>query len=59
MVAMAQRLGMSVVAEGVEEEGQLDRLREWGCDTFQGFLFSPPLSADDLGGLLQAQEERA
>lgn len=56
MVAMAQRLGMSVVAEGVEEEGQLDRLREWGCDTFQGFLFSPPLSAEDLGRLLQAQE---
>jgi diguanylate cyclase (GGDEF)-like protein len=59
MVAMAQRLGMSVVAEGVEEEGQLHRLREWGCDTFQGFLFSPPLSPEELGELLQAQESRA
>jgi diguanylate cyclase (GGDEF)-like protein len=58
MVAMAQRLGMSVVAEGVEEEGQLRRLREWGCDTFQGFLFSPPLAPEELGGMLLAQETR-
>jgi diguanylate cyclase (GGDEF)-like protein len=56
MVAMAQRLGMSVVAEGVEQEGQLHRLREWGCDTFQGFLFAPPLPPEELGALLQAQE---
>jgi EAL domain-containing protein (putative c-di-GMP-specific phosphodiesterase class I) len=59
MVAMAQRLGMSVVAEGVEEEGQLHRLRERGCDTFQGFLFAPPLSPGELGELLRAQEAEA
>jgi diguanylate cyclase len=58
MVAMAQRLGMSVVAEGVEEEGQLHRLREWGCDTFQGFLFSPPLSPEELGALYLAQQTK-
>jgi diguanylate cyclase (GGDEF)-like protein len=58
MVAMAQRLGMSVVAEGVEHEAQLRRLSEWGCDTFQGYLFSPPVHADALGSLLEDQEKQ-
>jgi EAL domain-containing protein (putative c-di-GMP-specific phosphodiesterase class I) len=41
-----------VVAEGVESEGQLDTLHEWGCDEFQGFVFSPAVAADEFRALL-------
>jgi diguanylate cyclase (GGDEF)-like protein len=40
-IAMARQLGLGVVAEGVEEPGQIDFLRLRGCCEFQGFLFSP------------------
>jgi EAL domain-containing protein (putative c-di-GMP-specific phosphodiesterase class I) len=45
---MAQTLGIYVVAEGVETIEQRDFLLESGCYLMQGFLFSPPLSADDF-----------
>ncbi len=41
MVQLAQALGKTVVAEGVETEQQLELLRDLGCDRAQGFLFSP------------------
>jgi len=43
MIHLSQGLGLCVVAEGVEEQDQLDFLREAGCDSFQGFLACPPL----------------
>jgi len=46
IVALAQNLGMDVVAEGVETEDQLKLLRKLECENGQGFLFSTP-----LGGL--------
>jgi EAL domain-containing protein (putative c-di-GMP-specific phosphodiesterase class I) len=46
MIAMARRLGMEVVAEGVEDTQQLEWLRSWGCTTIQGFVFSEPVPAD-------------
>lgn len=42
-IAMAKKLGLKVVAEGVETEAQLAMLRELGCDEYQGFLFSRPV----------------
>jgi diguanylate cyclase (GGDEF)-like protein len=48
IIAMAHGLGMSVVAEGVENEVQLEYLRKRGCDECQGFLFSEPLPAADF-----------
>lgn len=42
--ALAQTLGMNVVAEGIETEEQVTALRKLGCQTGQGFLFSRPLS---------------
>ena len=46
-IAMSKHLGFESVAEGVETYAQLDFLRDIGCDSAQGFLFSRPLSADD------------
>ncbi|HEX6042198.1 putative bifunctional diguanylate cyclase/phosphodiesterase [Longimicrobium sp.] len=48
VVAMAHRLGLTVIAEGVEHHGQLDFLRAQGCDCVQGFLLSRPLCPDTL-----------
>jgi EAL domain-containing protein (putative c-di-GMP-specific phosphodiesterase class I) len=43
-----------VVAEGVEIEGQASLLRQLGCDQAQGFLYSPPVPADQLARMLHA-----
>jgi EAL domain-containing protein (putative c-di-GMP-specific phosphodiesterase class I) len=52
MVSMAKDLGLKVVAEGIEENAQLDALRPLACNEFQGFLFSRPLSGDQALSLL-------
>ena len=54
IIAMAHSLGMSVVAEGVEQEGQYALLRERGCDFAQGFLLGHPLEAAEFSALLRA-----
>jgi len=46
MVALGQRLNLTVVAEGVETEEQLLVLRELGCDKYQGFLTAKPMEPD-------------
>lgn len=46
--AMAQTLELSVVAEGVENEAQMDFLRSLGCVTIQGYIYSPPLPEDEF-----------
>jgi EAL domain-containing protein (putative c-di-GMP-specific phosphodiesterase class I) len=52
-IAMARELGLRVVAEGVEREEQLAFLRQHGCSEYQGFLFSPAVSADEFARLLR------
>lgn len=47
IVAMAQRLGMHIVAEGIEDEVQLQILNQLGCDTAQGYLLGRPVSFED------------
>jgi EAL domain-containing protein (putative c-di-GMP-specific phosphodiesterase class I) len=44
IVGVAKSLGLTLVAEGIESEEQLDCLRKLGCESGQGFLISPPLS---------------
>ena len=53
IVAMAQALGLTVLAEGVERQEQLDFLSALGCDLAQGFLFSTPLDARAIGDFLR------
>lgn len=52
IVALAGALDLDVVAEGVETDAQLARLRHLGARKVQGYLFSPPLPAAALGDLL-------
>lgn len=53
IVALAHALGMSVIAEGVETEEQLARLRELSCDQAQGYFFSEPLTKEKASELLE------
>ncbi|MGY6276329.1 bifunctional diguanylate cyclase/phosphodiesterase [Methylomonas sp. MgM2] len=48
MIVMAHKLGLSVIAEGVETEGQRNLLHEIGCDYGQGYFFSRPVPAEDF-----------
>ena len=43
--ALGKALGLQIIAEGVEKESELEMLRDEGCDYFQGFLKSAPLTA--------------
>ena len=52
IIAMAHSLGITVVAEGVEKEGQYDVLRERGCDLAQGYWLGHPMTGHDFRGLL-------
>lgn len=53
IISMAHALGMTVVAEGVETEKQLEVLRMLGCDEAQGYLFARPMSAETAGRYLR------
>ena len=48
IIAMAHSLGITVVAEGIEAEGQYEVLRERGCDQGQGFWLGRPMTATDM-----------
>lgn len=56
---LAHELGMAIVAEGVENEHQVDILREFGCDQLQGYLFSKPIEAGAVTQLLQKSASSA
>ena len=53
IVAMAASLNLSIIAEGVELQEQLDFLTQLDCHLYQGFLFSEPLSVAGFEGLLR------
>ena len=50
---LAHKLGLDVVAEGVETEAQLKYLLSIGCEKIQGYLISKPLPADELASFIR------
>jgi diguanylate cyclase (GGDEF)-like protein len=52
IVALAKRLDLEVIPEGIEEFDQLSRLRAMGCSIGQGFLLARPMSVEAVGALL-------
>ncbi len=48
LIELAHELRMNVIAEEVETRDQLDLLAGWGCDFIQGFLFSKPMTSEEM-----------
>lgn len=57
IISMAHGLGLKVIAEGVETEEQCEIMRANVCDEIQGFLFSRPVDADTMQGMLQSAKQ--
>jgi len=55
VIALGSRLGVNIVAEGVETEGELAALRKLGCNQVQGFLISRAVSPESFGQLLSQE----
>ena len=53
IVALAQSLKLKTIAEGVETAAQYEILTALGCDEYQGYLYSRPVSADVIAGMLE------
>jgi EAL domain-containing protein (putative c-di-GMP-specific phosphodiesterase class I) len=57
-IALAHRLGLSVVAEGVEDRDTAVLLAAMGCDEIQGYGLARPMPVDDLVGWLESEAAR-
>lgn len=57
IITLGRSLGMSIVAEGVEEQEQLDYLKKYQCDKIQGYLFSKPLPQNEVEKLIELNFE--
>jgi diguanylate cyclase (GGDEF)-like protein/PAS domain S-box-containing protein len=57
LVNLAHALGLVAIAEGIESKGQLESLRELGCDLAQGYLFARPAPPEQLGDMLTPNAE--
>lgn len=56
VIVLGHSLGLTVIAEGVETEDHRRLLGEYGCDEYQGYLFSRPKPAAELRAVLDAQQ---
>jgi diguanylate cyclase (GGDEF)-like protein len=59
IIQMARSLGLSTIAEGVETDEMLSRLRAFGCDEAQGYYFARPMPAQEFEHYLREQNARA
>lgn len=57
ILVLARSLGLKVVAEGAETAEEVQRLKSLGCDSYQGFYFSPPVTEEELMELLETPDE--
>jgi len=55
IIAIARNFNMGVIAEGGENDGQLERVIALGCRKVQGYRFSPPLAAEAASLLILAR----
>ncbi|HVZ15210.1 MAG TPA: EAL domain-containing protein [Bauldia sp.] len=55
VIGLSEAMGLTTVAEGIEQSADAEWLRTQGCDTGQGFLYSEPVPAADVPSLLPAQ----
>ena len=55
VISVAQSLGLSVTAEGIETNEQAALLRQWSCQAGQGYLFSRPLPPEELTAMFRAR----
>ncbi len=58
IVALGRTLGLRIVAEGIEEQGQLDVLRDLGCELGQGFLFARPMPGEEIARVFAGASPR-
>ena len=58
IIAIGERLGLEVVAEGIEQPEQIGTLRDLGCELGQGFLFARPMPQVDLVSYLDDESDR-
>ena len=56
IIVLAQGLNMETVAEGIEKKEELKFLQQHNCDQFQGFIFSPAISADKFAALYRSKK---
>ena len=59
LITLGHRLGLTVVAEGIETQAQLRTLRDLGAELGQGFLLGRPAPADEIEGLLDGSRPRS
>jgi|GEM_PF-1859931 len=55
IIDLDHSLGMPVIAEGVETDAQLACMRQFGCDKYQGYLYTKPVPGEQFVALLRAQ----
>ena len=58
IVAMGRQLKLRTVAEGIEEPGELEALRQIGCEAGQGYLFQRPIPGDEFTAFLRSWPDR-
>ncbi len=58
VAGLGMSLGIATTAEGIETHEQLERVRAEGCTEVQGYLFSPPRPASELGKLIAAERKQ-
>jgi EAL domain-containing protein (putative c-di-GMP-specific phosphodiesterase class I) len=59
IVALGRTLGLDILAEGIEDAGQVTRLLAMGCELGQGYHFAHPMEPDELRRSLETQETPA
>jgi EAL domain-containing protein (putative c-di-GMP-specific phosphodiesterase class I) len=58
IISLAKSLGLGVIAEGIEWDGQLELIKSLGCDAAQGYLLGRPMSACAMSAALSAPHQR-